>query len=406
MERDFPIKSSGLWKTPETEFQSRLKKVACELERQQLDGMLFFSASSISYLTGSPVIQTERPVVLIYRADGEQALLVPRLEYEHAAETTPHCRISCYPEYPGERHPMYYLADLLKEMGLESGHLGADGSGYPPVFGYQGPGLEEVLDGASVQLLPRLIQQMKVHKSDFEIGLLRESAKWENYALSLLQSYTRPGLREVDVSARAGNDAAQAMMRTLGAKFRPSSPVGCGIYCGYRGQIGKRSFLPHAVTTNGMFHQGDILGSGASANMLGYASELERVLFVGQPTPEQARLYSLAVQAQDAAIAVIRPGRRCCDVDREMRRFFEEHDLMPYWRHHTGHSLGTGEHEAPFFDTGDTTVIEPGMCFSVEPGIYVEGVGGFRLSDTVAVHEDHTELLTYYSREIDDLICG
>lgn len=405
MEGAFPVKLAGISGIPEAERLSRLKRVAHELEGRNLDGIVFFSAGSIAYLTGSPMMQTERPIVFVYRIDGAQAMLVPRLEYEHALETTPHCKILCYPEYPGERHPMYFLADLLREMGLAKGRIGADSAGYPEVFGYRGPRLEEVLEETDIVLLPRLIQQLKIHKSDFEVNLLRESAKWANYALSLLQSYTKPGLREIDVSTRASNDAAQVMMRTLGPRFRPSSPIGCGIYSGYRGQIGKHSFLPHAVTTNAAFHPGDVLGSGASANLLGYASELERVLFVGEPSPEQERFYLLAVQAQDAAMAVIRPGRRCCDVDQEMRRFFEEHNLMPYWRHHTGHSLGTGDHEAPFFDIGDMTVIEPGMCFSVEPGIYVEGVGGFRLSDTVVVHTDHTEILTYYSREINDLIC-
>ena len=405
MNECFPVTIAQLSGIPDGEFQRRWESVSKELEDQDLSGMVFFSASSICYLTGSPLMQTERPIALVYKIGGEKTLLVPRLEYEHAQATVNKCKISCYPEYPGERHPMFCLADVISQMNLNTKRLAADGMGYPGVFGYRGPSLSEVLSDCQITLLPTLIERLKVHKSRFEIDMLRESAKWANYALALLQSYTKPGLREIEVSARACNDAAKAMMQTLGHQFRPSSAIGSGIYTGYRGQIGARSYFPHAVTTNGMFHRGDTLGSGASANIYGYASELERVLFVGEPSPEQVRFYELAVQAQDVAIATIRPGKRCCDVDREMRRFFEENNMMPYWRHHTGHSLGTGDHEAPFFDIGDESPIEPGMCFSVEPGIYVEGLGGFRLSDTVVVHENHLEILTYYSRDIDALIC-
>ena len=402
---DYPLRVAGIAGIPEHEFNYRLSRVAKALEENGQEGMVFFSAASIAYLTGSPMMQTERPMAFIYKTDGTRAMLVPRLELEHAQETVKNCDIRWYPEYPSERHPMYFLADLLKELKLDK-KVAADGMGYPGVYGYHGPSIPEVVEGCEVMLMGDLIQQLKILKSETEIEFLRVSAQWANYSLTLLQQYTKPGLREIDVSSRACNDAAQAMMRTLGKRFHPSSPIGCGIYCGYRGQIGKRSYFPHAVTTNAMFRDGDMLGSGASANILGYASELERVLFIGEPTAEMQKYYQLSVEAQDAAIAMIKPGNRCCDVDREMLRFFKEHDLMPYWRHHTGHSLGTGDHEAPFFDIGDETVIEPGMCFSVEPGIYVEGLGGFRLSDTVVVYEDHLELLTYYSRDIEDLICG
>ena len=399
------VKMAGISSIPEEEYRRRLDRVAQRMEREQVDGMVFFSSAAIVYLTGSRLMQTERPMALLCRGDGERAMLVPRLEYEHAKWHLKNCKILCYPEYPGERHPMEYLADLIREMGMDKGTLGADGAGYPAVYGYCGPRLDEVLDGLRLKLLPTLITELKMHKSDFEIGLIRESARWSNYALALLQEYTKPGRREMEVSARACNEAAQTMMKTLGPRFQLSAPTGCGIYAGYRGQIGPHSYFAHAVTTNAEFRPGDMLGSGASANVLGYASELERVLFVGGPTAEQAKYYELAVQAQDAALAAIKPGRECAEVDREMLRFFEAHGLMEYWRHHTGHSLGTGSHGAPFFDVGDHTIIEPGMCFSIEPGIYVEGLGGFRLSDTVAVHADGVELLTYYSRDIDDLIC-
>jgi Xaa-Pro dipeptidase len=86
-----------------------------------------------------------------------------------------------------------------------------------------------------------------------------------------------------------------------------------------------------------------------------------------------------------------------------VRAYFEAHDLMAYWKHHSGHCIGIRYHEGPFFDVGDRTVIRPGMVFTVEPGLYVPDLGGFRHSDTVAVTEDGIEVLTYYPRDLESL---
>jgi Xaa-Pro aminopeptidase len=330
---------------------------------------------------------------------------VPRLELEHALDTIRNCEIVSYPEYPGERHPMEYLVDLIRKMGLEKSAVGADGKGYPGVMGYKGKGLDELMPEIKITLLPGLITEMKVYKSPFEIELMKESARWAQLAHKLLQEYTRPGLSEIEAASRASAEATAVMLKTLGPRFRLSGLDGGGCYAGYRGQVGPHSYFPHSATINAIFKRGDTLVTGATAPILGYMSELERVMFVGAPTKEQEYFYGMAVAAQDAAFAAIKPGRKCSEVDGEMMRFFREHDLLKYWRHHTGHSIGTGDHEAPFFDIGDHTLIEPGMCFTVEPGIYVEGLGGFRLSDTLVVTDDGFELITYYDRSIEGVIC-
>ena len=86
-----------------------------------------------------------------------------------------------------------------------------------------------------------------------------------------------------------------------------------------------------------------------------------------------------------------------------MRSYYEAHDLMGYWKHHTGHAIGLRFHEGPFLDIADTTEIRPGMLFTIEPGLYIAGLGGFRHSDTVLVTETGNEILTYYPRELESL---
>ena len=109
------------------------------------------------------------------------------------------------------------------------------------------------------------------------------------------------------------------------------------------------------------------------------------------------------LEAQTIAIDALAPGKPCSTVDDEVNRYFEANDLMPYWRHHSGHAKSTLIHEAPFLDQGDHRLMEPGMIFTVEPGIYVPGLGGFRHSDTILVTETGIEWLTDYPRDLANL---
>jgi len=109
------------------------------------------------------------------------------------------------------------------------------------------------------------------------------------------------------------------------------------------------------------------------------------------------------VAAQEVALEALRPGVTCADVDLAVLRYFDDHGIRAYWRQHTGHAIGLRNHEAPFLDVGDRTPIEPGMVFTVEPGVYSSEVGGFRHSDTVVVTADGIDVLTDYPRDLDSL---
>src|SRR5207302_11464931 len=135
----------------------------------------------------------------------------------------------------------------------------------------------------------------------------------------------------------------------------------------------------------------------------GYHAELERAMIIGTPTDEIRHLFGHMLAAQEVAFDVLRPGATCADVDRAVTRYLEENNLLPYWRQHTGHAIGLRNHEAPFLDVGDHTPVEPGMVFTIEPGLYAADIGGFRHSDTVAVTPDGIDILTDYPRDIKSL---
>ena len=216
--------------------------------------------------------------------------------------------------------------------------------------------------------------------------------------------YTRVGLTETEVTQRASDEATVGDAPDARAALSRPEPALRGAHAGYRGQIGRGSAIPHALANNVVFQPGDVLVTGASAAMWGYLSELERTMVIGPPSDEQRRMFDHMVALQDTAFDAIKPGARCSDVDRAVRAYFDRHDLMPYWRHHTGHAIGLRYHEGPFLDTGDDTEIVPGMVFTVEPGLYSPELGGFRHSDTAVVTEDGIELVTYYPRDLESLV--
>jgi Xaa-Pro dipeptidase len=244
---------------------------------------------------------------------------------------------------------------------------------------------------------------MMVRKSASEIALIRESARWCEYAHRLLQEYSRPGATEAEASLRAGQEATLAMLQELGEVGGLLSSAD-GVSAGYRGQIGLRSSWAHAVAHNIEFQVGDVLVSETSAPIWGYHAELERAMIIGPPTDEVRRLFDHTVAAQQAAFDAFRPGATCADIDGAVMRYLEQNDLLSYWRQHTGHAIGLRNHEAPFLDLGDHTPIEPGMVFTIEPGLYAADIGGFRHSDTVAVTPDGIDILTDYPSDIESLV--
>ena len=356
-------------------------------------GFVLFDDKYIQYFTGFNFLATERPVAVIGSADGELVAFVPEFEVERTEEEGSFDRVASYPEYPGTEHPMLILARLV------DGPVAADQDGYPGILGYAGPALSEVT-GARVENVAAAIEQLMRRKSPAEIELIRESARWCEHAHRLLQEYSRPGTSEADASLRAGKEATLAMLAALGDRFGGQQGSPDGASAGYRGQIGRRSSWAHAVAHNIEFQPGDMLVSETSAPIWGYNAELERGMVIGEPTDEQKRLFAHTVAAQEVAFEALRPGVTCADVDNAVLDYFHAHDLMPLWRQHVGHAIGLRNHEAPFLDTGDHTRVEEGMVFTVEPGVYVAGLGGFRHSDTVVVTNGGIEILTEYPRDL------
>lgn len=386
---------------PDSEYIERRKKILDTIGQRGMTGLVLFNPNKVGYFSRFTFIQTERPMAYVLTAD-RSGLLIPMLEREHAEEYAMVDTILPYPEYPGERHPLEFLKDMLVDMGLQNAQIGVDSDGYGQVYGYRGPKVSELLPDATITSVNDDIEYMQMLNSEAELDLIRESCKWGNLAHQYLQEFSEVGVGESDIALRASLRASLEMMQELGPEYRPMT-WGLPASAGFRGQVGKDSALPHAISSNVKLQKGDILVTGAGAAVWGYGSELERTMVMGEPSKEQETYFNHMFTLQTLAMDAIKPGVTCASVDQEVMRYYREHNLMGTWRHHSGHAKSQLIHEAPFLDVGDDRVIEVGMVFTVEPGIYVPGFAGFRHSDTVAVTETGIEMLTFYPRDLESL---
>lgn len=386
------------------ELRQRQKHLIAYLDKEGVETALLFNYIDIFYLTGFLFRPSERPVAFILDQHGDGHLFVPQLEKEHAEAYAEVHKVHDYPEYPGTTHPMKYLADILKGLQFETLTVGYDALSYGSVKGYSGPSIDKVITLSSKKNIKGFVEKLRYVKSPAEIELIKESVRWGNLAHTLLVQKTKAGKSEIDVEGLASFEATQAMFNTLGPSYKPfGSPA---VHAFYRGQIGPHSAFPHSQNQNATFEKGFNVVSQSASFVWGYTSELERTMFIKEVDSEQEKYFNIMHEAQEVAFRTIKPGLHASKVEEVVQAYFKEQGVINLTRHHTGHNIGMLNHEAPFFDLGDHTVLEPGMVFSVEPGLYIEGLGAFRHSDTILITEDGMELLTYYPRDLQSLIIG
>lgn len=166
----------------------------------------------------------------------------------------------------------------------------------------------------------------------------------------------------------------------------------------------ERSTLPHAFSTTRRLKPSDGLIHTRQVGLDGYRAELERTLFIGRPSADQRRAFDAMRAAQDAAIGAVRVGVACSDVDRAARARFEDAGLARHAIHRTGHGIGLSPHESPYLRFDEHRPLEEGMVITIEPGIYVDGLGGFHHFNTVVVRADGAEPLTDHPSDLASLV--
>jgi len=384
----------------QAEYADRRASVAAGMEAAGLDAMCVFYPARVAYLTGFHHIPTERPIALVIGSSGESAMVVPAVEKEHAEAGTTVDQVRVYFEYPGSEHPMESVAEALTEMRARAERTGADHDGYVPYWGYRGPRLSD-LTGVEPFDAEMIVESLRRVKSKAELECIQLSCDWGVRGHRRMQAAIEVGKTEMECYTPPATQTLFEMVREMpGWRPRGNDDTGFGAMF----VAGRSTAMPHGFVKGHGIQPGDVLVSGAGANIDGYHSELERTMIVGEPSPEQEKAFAAMLALQTRAIEVMAPGVPAGEVELATVRLAEDLGVADHLRHHVGHSIGLEGHEAPFLDRGDDAVLEPGMVFTVEPGVYFKDLGGFRHSDTVVITEDGRRVMTDYPRELKDLI--
>jgi Xaa-Pro aminopeptidase len=230
------------------------------------------------------------------------------------------------------------------------------------------------------------VEGLRGRKDATELTQMRKAAVLADRVMEHALKLLKPGIRELEIAAEI-----EFQMRQLGA----SGPAFETIVAS-----GERSAYPHARATAKRLRKNELVVLDLGAILAHYCSDITRTVVVGRAS-QKIRLWHRAVQgAQSAAIEAITPGATCGEVDAAAREVLARQSLEQYFVHSTGHGLGLEVHEDPRLAKGQKRILEPGNVVTVEPGVYVPGVGGIRIEDDVAVHEGRTEVLTRVPRDL------
>ncbi len=396
------------WKIGAAEYAERGERIRTVMAERKLDGLVLFHPIRMAYASGFFHVSTERPMAIVVGADGKLGALVPMLERENIQQYSV-SNVSVYPEYPtgGVKPPMDFLADLLTEMKLnkKGARLGYDNNGYLDINGYQGALLSEVVgNGVETVMARDIVDKLRAIKSPTELQFTIESCVWGNYAHQVMHDLIAVGKTPLDISYEASAIASRAMLKALGPGYQPLTAV-WGYPAGAGFSAGRATSMPHGLYAAVGLMPGDVLVTGAGADVGGYNSELERTMIIGEPNADVVKYFDMMMQLQQAGFDALRPGRSFADAEKDVSELYTDLGIADLQRHHTGHGLGLEGHEWPFIDKGsEDTIIEENMVLSIEPGIYVPELAGFRHSDTVVIRSYGAERLTFYPRELDALI--
>ncbi|GEN33289.1 M24 family metallopeptidase [Aneurinibacillus danicus] len=365
-----------------TVYTERINKVRKELEQLDAEAALITSPLSVAYLTGFACDPHERFLGLLLREDGA-VLFVPSLEKEKAESELGGAGSSIH-EILGVQDTDDPYDKVKQNGGLSTVRRLAVEKEYMKLG--HAERLGAVFQGLTFTDIGGLVSRMRNRKTPEEIAKLKAAAVLVEDVLAEGLKRVKAGVTELELVAEL-----EYIMKKKGAD-RPSFNTMV--------LAGANSALPHGVPGATKVQEGAFLLFDLGVFKDGYCSDITRTFVVGEPLAEMEKIYNTVLAAEEAAIRAVEIGRPLADVDRAARSVIEDAGYGRYFTHRTGHGLGMEVHESPSVHGANEEAMEAGMVFTIEPGIYVPGVGGVRIEDDVYVTESGAGLLTSFPKAL------
>ncbi|HEY4914350.1 MAG TPA: Xaa-Pro peptidase family protein [Candidatus Dormibacteraeota bacterium] len=351
-----------------------LQDLRAWMVRHNLDAAYITKPVSIAYLTGFHAEPFERLMALAVRPD-RATLIVPAIEREKASRDAEQAEIVSWRDGEDGYALVRAALDGCSEVGVEKEHLTVQAAEML---------LARTTARETVDASPE-IRRLRRIKNQEEIDKLARAGSITDAVTDHVLGVIRPGQTELEVSVIIG-----AAIGEHGGTLSFESLV----------QSGPNSALPHMRPTSRKLAEGDFVLLDFGGAFDGYRADTTRMAVVGEPTERHKEIHGLVLAAHDAAIAAVRAGTTTGSVDAAARQLIDAAGMGDLFFHRVGHGLGLEAHEDPSLDPGSATVLEAGMVFTIEPGIYIPGWGGVRIEDDVVVERSGCRLLTKADRSL------
>ncbi len=353
--------------------QAKLKDITT------VDAVAIVPGANMFYFTGLEFHLSERPVIGIFSAMGV-SFIVPELE---VIKLTNHpdleANIFSWGDAEGFEQA---FTNAVKDLGLDEATLGLDGLTMRvfEMLAFQQSSATNILD------VGQNLLDIRARKTAEEVQAMREAIRLSERALDKLLQWMEPGMTELEM----GRELSR-LLKAEGSSGESFEPLV---------QVGANSALPHGFSGDRQLGENDFLLIDFGGRARGYPADITRTFCLGTPTAEMQKIYDVVLEANKAAQTAAGPGVACGVVDEAARNVIEAAGYGEYFTHRTGHGLGLEIHELPQIAAGVVDVLEPGMVFTIEPGIYIPGLGGVRIEDNVVVTQSGLDVLTEYPRQL------
>jgi Xaa-Pro aminopeptidase len=359
--------------------QQRLAAAQAATAMAGLDALLIPPGADLRYLTGYQAMPLERLTCLVLPATGPVTLIVPRLERPAAqASPAPGTGLRIVDHLDGT-DPYPLVIEALP------GGATAVGLGNQ-MWAQQVLALRAALPGVEQRLAGPVLRELRMRKSPIEVAALREAGAAIDAVHRRMAEWLRPGRTEEQVGADIAAAIREHGHASVDFVIVASGPNGAS---------------PHHETAQRVIEPGDPVVVDIGGTMpSGYCSDCTRTYVVGEPPAEFLDYYRVLHEAQRAAVAAVMPGVRAGAVDAAARDVISAAGYGDAFLHRTGHGIGLSTHEEPYIVAGEDLPLEPGMAFSIEPGIYLAGRHGARIEDIVVCTRDGVDRLNTNPTEL------
>lgn len=357
-----------------------LNEIQDWLQTNEMEAAILTSTENVFYCSGFFSDPHERLLALAIFANSEPFLVCPQMEVPDAKQAGWQGEIIGYTdiENPWEKvkHAVTQRGISFKKIAIEKEHMNVE----------RYENIQHYFDSPTLVSAEEKLQRMRMIKSEDEMVKIREACRLADKAIEVGVSEIREGKTEMEILA-----AIEFEMKKMGVSQMSFSTMVL---------TGKNGASPHGIPGMTKVKRGDLVLFDLGVVYEGYCSDITRTVAFGDINDKQAEIYETVLKAQEAAVAASKPGVACSEIDLTARNIIRNQGYGDYFPHRLGHGLGISVHEYPSLTETNTLKLQPGMVYTIEPGIYVPDVAGVRIEDDLYITETGSEILTKYPKSL------